>query len=112
MLGHRRRVEQDECVLGTNEQFEFVCEPGAFRIELGGCAGAPAITQRSASRPAHLMRAMPRRLPPIPSGLQAARRPAPIPEIPKIEQLLCFFNEKVDIVVDGVAQPRPQSPWS
>jgi len=38
--------------------------------------------------------------------------PAPIPEIPKIEQLLCFFNEKVDIVVDGVAQPRPQSPWS
>lgn len=27
-----------------DEQFEFVCEPGAFRIELGGCAGAPALT--------------------------------------------------------------------
>ena len=27
-----------------DEQFEFVCEPGAFRIELGGCAGAPELT--------------------------------------------------------------------
>ena len=27
-----------------DEQFEFVCEPGAFRFELGGCAGAPALT--------------------------------------------------------------------
>lgn len=38
--------------------------------------------------------------------------PTPIPEIPKIENLLCFFNEKVDIVVDGVLQERPVSPWS
>ncbi len=38
--------------------------------------------------------------------------PAPIPEIPKIEAHLCFFNEKVDIVVDGVPQARPVSPWS
>ena len=38
--------------------------------------------------------------------------PAPIPEIPKIEAHLCFFNEKVDIVVDGVRQERPVSPWS
>ena len=38
--------------------------------------------------------------------------PSPIPEIPKIEQHLCFFNERVDIEVDGVAQVRPQSPWS
>jgi uncharacterized protein (DUF427 family) len=38
--------------------------------------------------------------------------PSPIAEIPKIEQLLCFFNEKVDIVVDGVRQSRPVSPWS
>jgi uncharacterized protein (DUF427 family) len=38
--------------------------------------------------------------------------PAPIAECPKIENLLCFFNEKVDIVVDGVAQPRPVTPWS
>ena len=27
-----------------DEQFEFVCEPGAFRFELGGYAGAPALT--------------------------------------------------------------------
>jgi uncharacterized protein (DUF427 family) len=38
--------------------------------------------------------------------------PSPIPEIPKIEQHLCFFNERVDIEVDGVLQERPQSPWS
>jgi uncharacterized protein (DUF427 family) len=38
--------------------------------------------------------------------------PAPIAEAPKIENLLCFFNEKVDIAVDGVAQDRPQTPWS
>lgn len=38
--------------------------------------------------------------------------PAPIPEIPKIENHICFFNEHVDITVDGVAQPRPTTPWS
>ncbi len=38
--------------------------------------------------------------------------PSPIPEIPKIEHHLCFFNERVDIEVDGVPQERPQSPWS
>ena len=38
--------------------------------------------------------------------------PAPIPEIPKIEHHLCFFNERVDIVVDGVPLERPVSPWS
>ncbi len=39
--------------------------------------------------------------------------PAPIPEIPKIENLLCFYNEKVDaIYVDGELQPRPKTPWS
>jgi len=36
----------------------------------------------------------------------------PIPEQPKIRGLLCFFNEKVDLYVDGVMQPRPRSPWS
>ncbi len=30
--------------------------------------------------------------------------PRPIPEIPKIEDLLCFYNEKVDLYVDGVLQ--------
>jgi uncharacterized protein (DUF427 family) len=38
--------------------------------------------------------------------------PRPIPEIPKIEDLLCFYNEKVDIYVDGVKQERPVSPFS
>lgn len=38
--------------------------------------------------------------------------PAPIPEASKIENLIAFFNEKVDLVVDGVPQERPVSPWS
>ena len=39
--------------------------------------------------------------------------PAPIPECPKIENLLCFFNEKVDVIyVDGEAVPAPKTPWS
>ncbi|MFQ5970894.1 MAG: DUF427 domain-containing protein [Alphaproteobacteria bacterium] len=36
----------------------------------------------------------------------------PIPECPKIEGLLCFFNEKVDIYDDDELQPRPLTPWS
>ncbi len=39
--------------------------------------------------------------------------PDPIPECPKIKGHLCFFNELVDeIRVDGVAVPRPVTPWS
>ena len=39
--------------------------------------------------------------------------PAPIPECPKIENLLCFYDEKVDAVyVDGELQTRPVTPWS
>ena len=38
--------------------------------------------------------------------------PHPIPECPKIEGLLCFYNEKVDLYVDGELQPRPKTPWS
>lgn len=39
--------------------------------------------------------------------------PEPIPECPKIQGYLAFFNERVDeIRVDGVAQPRPLTPWS
>jgi len=38
--------------------------------------------------------------------------PRPIPEIPKIENLLSFYNEKVDLYVDGVKQERPVSPFS
>jgi len=38
--------------------------------------------------------------------------PAPIPEAPKIENLLAFFNEKADITVDGIPQERPVTKWS
>jgi uncharacterized protein (DUF427 family) len=38
--------------------------------------------------------------------------PAPIPECPKIENLLSFYNEKVDLYVDGELQPRPRTQWS
>jgi uncharacterized protein (DUF427 family) len=38
--------------------------------------------------------------------------PHPIAEIPKIENLLCFYNEKVDLYVDEVKQDRPVSPFS
>jgi len=38
--------------------------------------------------------------------------PRPIPEIPKIENLLCFYNERVDLYVDGELQDRPVSQFS
>jgi uncharacterized protein (DUF427 family) len=38
--------------------------------------------------------------------------PLPIPECPKIENLVCFFNEKVDISVDGELEARPVTNWS
>ncbi len=39
--------------------------------------------------------------------------PLPIPECPRIENHLCFFNERVDaIYLDGELQPVPDSPWS
>jgi uncharacterized protein (DUF427 family) len=36
----------------------------------------------------------------------------PIPECGKIENLVCFFNERVDLYVDGELPPRPQTRWS
>jgi uncharacterized protein (DUF427 family) len=37
----------------------------------------------------------------------------PIPECPKIKNLLCFFNENVDaILVDGRETPKPKTKWS
>jgi uncharacterized protein (DUF427 family) len=36
----------------------------------------------------------------------------PIPECPKIKGLLCFYNERVDLYVDGELQERPVTPWS
>ena len=38
--------------------------------------------------------------------------PFPIPDCAKIEGLICFYSEKVDITEDGVLLPRPQSRWS
>jgi uncharacterized protein (DUF427 family) len=38
--------------------------------------------------------------------------PDPIPECAKIKDLLCFYNERVDIYVDGELQERPKTPWS
>jgi uncharacterized protein (DUF427 family) len=39
--------------------------------------------------------------------------PEPIAECPKIKGHLCFFNEQVDeILLDGVAVPKPLTPWS
>ena len=35
-----------------------------------------------------------------------------IPEMPKIAGRLCFFNERVDLVVDGELQERPRTEWS
>ena len=36
----------------------------------------------------------------------------PLDEVRRIKDLLCFYNEKVDIELDGEPQERPESPWS
>jgi uncharacterized protein (DUF427 family) len=38
--------------------------------------------------------------------------PSPIPAAVDIRGHLCFFNEKVDLQVDGEAQQRPHTQWS
>jgi uncharacterized protein (DUF427 family) len=38
--------------------------------------------------------------------------PEPIPEIPRIKGLVAFFDERVDLFIDGEAQERPRTPWS
>src|SRR5437764_1322164 len=37
--------------------------------------------------------------------------PDPLPEVGRIKGLLCFFNERVDVELDGELQERPESPW-
>ncbi|HEY1715000.1 MAG TPA: DUF427 domain-containing protein [Solirubrobacteraceae bacterium] len=37
---------------------------------------------------------------------------SPLAEVGRVAELLCFFNEKVDIELDGERQERPESPWS
>jgi len=38
--------------------------------------------------------------------------PYPLPESLGVAGLVCFYNEKVDIFVDGVLQERPKTPFS
>lgn len=38
--------------------------------------------------------------------------PTPLPESRQVAGLVCFYNEKVDIYVDGVLQDRPKSKFS
>ena len=38
--------------------------------------------------------------------------PTPLPESQKIAGLICFYNEKLDIELDGVAQERPSTKFS
>ncbi len=37
---------------------------------------------------------------------------APIPAAEGVTGLMCFYNERVDLVVDGQAQARPETPYS
>jgi uncharacterized protein (DUF427 family) len=37
---------------------------------------------------------------------------SPLPESQKITGLACFYNEKVDIYLDGELQERPKTPFS
>jgi len=36
----------------------------------------------------------------------------PLPEAGRVAGLFCFFNERVDLELDGELQERPESPWS
>jgi uncharacterized protein (DUF427 family) len=38
--------------------------------------------------------------------------PTPLPESEKIAGLISFYNEKLDIYVDGVLQARPSTKFS
>ena len=38
--------------------------------------------------------------------------PEPLRDAERIRDRLCFFNERVDLYVDGDLQPRPVTPWS
>lgn len=38
--------------------------------------------------------------------------PTPLPESQKIAGLVCFYDERVDVDLDGVRQERPQTPFA
>ena len=37
---------------------------------------------------------------------------SPLAESAKVAGLVCFYNEKVDLIIDGVPQERPNTPFS
>jgi uncharacterized protein (DUF427 family) len=37
---------------------------------------------------------------------------SPIPQAEGVAGLLCFFNERVDLTIDGTRQPKPETPYS
>ncbi len=37
---------------------------------------------------------------------------SPLAESAKVAGLVCFYNEKVDLIIDGVPQERPKTPFS
>jgi uncharacterized protein (DUF427 family) len=38
--------------------------------------------------------------------------PDPLPESTRIRDLVCFYTERLDVVLDGEKQARPMTPWS
>jgi uncharacterized protein (DUF427 family) len=38
--------------------------------------------------------------------------PDPLREVAPVAGLIAFFNERVDVILDGKPQPRPSTPWS
>lgn len=50
----------------------------------------------------------------VPGGVRdvAWTYPAPLREAEPVRDHVCFFNEKVDVFVDGRREERPVTPWS
>ena len=38
--------------------------------------------------------------------------PHPLDEVAAIRGMVCFYSERTDLELDGVAVPRPVTPWS
>lgn len=36
----------------------------------------------------------------------------PIDSAARLQDLICFYDERVDITIDGESQERPETPWS
>ena len=36
----------------------------------------------------------------------------PIEAAARVAGYLCFYNERVDVTIDGAVQDRPETPWS